>query len=228
MTPVDKNKKDNLARGILTYKDFKRLLDIQNLQGTQAFDQNTQTVDEGMFKNMAIDLQDLSAYSKYKMTKAEAMRKYGKSESVIDIPQKTYSKLVFDDANTEEPKLKESVRKIILDQIEEFKKKAPVIKFSLIGSILTKQYRDDADLDVNVLFDVPENQRDEKRLEIAKSLRDINGKTVPGTNHPINYFVLTDPKLKERNDNLSDGIFDIEKNLIRASIVGQISANLYE
>ena len=32
MTPVDKNKKDNLARGILTYKDFKRLLDIQNLQ----------------------------------------------------------------------------------------------------------------------------------------------------------------------------------------------------
>ena len=215
MTPVDKNKKDNLARGILTYKDFKRLLDAQNLQGIQAFAQNIQTVDEGMFKNMAIDLQDLSAddfYSKYKMTKAEAMRKYGKSESVIDIPQKTYSKLVFDDADTEEPKLKESVRKIILDQIEEFKKKAPVIKFSLIGSILTKQYRDDADLDVNVLFDVPENQRDEKRLEIAKSLRDINGKTVPGTNHPINYFVLTDPKLKERNDNLSDGIFDIEKN----------------
>ena len=142
MTPVDKNKKDNLARGILTYKDFKRLLDIQNLQGTQAFAQNTQTVDEGMFKNMAIDLQDLSAddfYNKYKMTKAEAMRKYGKSESVIDIPQKTYSKLVFDDADTEEPKLKESVRKIILDQIEEFKKKAPVIKFSLIGSIPEKK-----------------------------------------------------------------------------------------
>ncbi len=201
MTPVDKNKKDNLARGILTYKDFKRLLDIQNLQNNpQAFPQNTQgTVDEGMFKNMAIDLQDLSAddfYSKYKMTKAEAMRKYGKSESVIDIPQKTYSKLVFDNADTEEPKLKESIRKIILDQIEEFKKKAPVIKFSLIGSILTKQYRDDADLDVNVLFDVPESQREEKRLEIAKSLKDINGKTVPGTNHPINYFVLTDPKLK--------------------------------
>jgi predicted nucleotidyltransferase len=214
MIPVDKNKKDNLARGILTYKDFKRLLNVQNLKVSDS--QNTQaTVDEGMFKNMAIDLQDLSAddfYSKYKMTKAEAMRKYGKSESVIDIPQKTYSKLVFDNADTEEPKLKESVRKIILDQIEEFKKKAPVIKFSLIGSILTKQYRDDADLDVNVLFDVPENQRDEKRLEIAKSLRDINGKTVPGTNHPINYFVLTDPKLKERNDNLSDGIFDIAKN----------------
>lgn len=216
MTPVDKNKKDNFARGILTYKDFKRLLDIQNLKGTQEFPQNIQgVVDEGMFKNMAIDLQDLSAddfYNKYKMTKAEAMRKYGKTESVIDIPQKTYSKLIFDNADTEEPKLKESVRKIILDQIEEFKKKAPVIKFSLIGSILTKQYRDDADLDVNVLFDVPESQRDEKRLEIAKSLKDINGKTVPGTNHPINYFVLTDPKLKERNDNLSDGIFDIEKN----------------
>lgn len=202
MNIVDKNKKDNFARGILTYKDFKRLMDVQK-------------VDEGMFKNMAIDLEDLSAdefYSKYNITKAEAMRKFGKSESVIDIPQKNYSKAIFDNENTEEPKLKDSVRKIILDQIEEFKKKAPVIKFSLIGSILTKQYRDDADLDVNVLFDVPENQRDEKRLEIAKSLKDINGKTVPGTNHPINYFVLTDPKLKERNDNLSDGIFDIVKN----------------
>ncbi len=207
MIPVDKNKKDNFARGILTYKDFKRLLDIQNT--------DSQMVGEGMFKNMAIDLEDLSAddfYNKYKMTKAEAMRKYGKTESVIDIPQKTYSKLIFDNADTEEPKLKDSVRKIILDQIKEFEKKAPVIKFTLIGSILTKQYRDDADLDVNVLFDVPVNQRDEKRLEIAKSLKDINGKTVPGTNHPINYFVLTDPKLKERNDNLSDGMFDIVAN----------------
>lgn len=211
MIPVDKNRKDNFARGILTYKDFKRLLNVQNTSS-----QNKQgMMGEGMFKNMAIDLEDLSAedfYNKYKMTKAEAMRKYGKTESVIDIPQKTYSKLIFDNADTEEPKLKDSVRKIILDQVKEFEKKAPVVKFTLIGSILTKQYRDDADLDVNVLFDVPVNQRDEKRLEIAKSLKDINGRTVPGTNHPINYFVLTDPKLKERNDNLSDGMFDIVAN----------------
>lgn len=223
MIPVDKNKKDNFARGILTYKDFKRLLDIQNT--------DSQMVGEGMFKNMAIDLEDLSAddfYNKYKMTKAEAMRKYGKTESVIDIPQKTYSKLIFDNADTEEPKLKDSVRKIILDQIKEFEKKAPVIKFTLIGSILTKQYRDDADLDVNVLFDVPVNQRDEKRLEIAKSLKDINGKTVPGTNHPINYFVLTDPKLKERNDNLSDGMFDIVANkFIKKPIVFKFNPEKY-
>lgn len=201
--PIDKNKKDNFARSILNYKDFKRLLNTNK------------GINEGMFKNMAIDLQDLSAddfYNKYKMTKAEAMRKYGKTESVIDIPQKTYAKAIFDDADTDEPKLKESIRSIILDQIKEFEKKAPVVKFTLIGSILTKQYRDDADLDVNVLFDVPVSQRDEKRLEIAKSLKDINGKTVPGTNHPINYFVLVDPKLKERNDNLSDGMFDIVAN----------------
>lgn len=177
MKLVDKNKKDNLARSILTYKDFKRLLKIQNIK-----------------------------------VRKDAYQFLHLSESVIDIPQKTYSKLIFDNADTEEPKLKESVRKIILDQIKEFEKKAPVKKFSLIGSILTKQYRDDADLDVNILFDVPESERDTKRLEIAKSLKGINGKTVPGTNHPINYFVLTDPKLKERNDSLSDGIFDIEKN----------------
>jgi len=203
-TEVNISRNDNIARSILTYKDFKRLLDIQNGK-----------INEGMFKNMAIDLQDLSAEDfkrKYKITKAEAIRKYSAKESVIDVPHKTYAKAIFDNADTEEPKLKESIRQIILKQIEEFKKYAPVVKFTLIGSILTKQYRDDADLDINVLFDVPENERETKRKEIASSLKDINGKTIPGTNHPINYFVLTDPALKERNDRLSDGIFDIVKN----------------
>jgi predicted nucleotidyltransferase len=203
-TEVNISRNDNIARSILTYKDFKRLLDIQSGK-----------INEGMFKNMAIDLQDLSAEDfkrKYKITKAEAIRKYSAKESVIDVPHKTYAKAIFDNADTEEPKLKESIRQIILKQIEEFKKYSPVVKFTLIGSILTKQYRDDADLDINVLFDVPENERETKRKEIASSLKDINGKTVPGTNHPINYFVLTDPALKERNDRLSDGIFDIVKN----------------
>ena len=32
----------------------------------------------------------------------------------------------------------------------------------LIGSILTKRYRDDADLDINVLFDVPKEKKKTK------------------------------------------------------------------
>ena len=133
-------------------------------------------------------------------------------ESIIDIPRQRYAPGVFDDANTNNPKLKQSVRDIILNQIDKFQEKYPVKKYSLIGSILTKKYRDDADLDINILFDVPEEDREEARKELASSLRNINGELVPGTQHPINYFVITDPELKKKNDAMADGVYDIDEN----------------
>ena len=41
-------------------------------------------------------------------------------EAVIDIPRRTYAKGVFDDADTENPKLKQSVLDIIQNQIKQF------------------------------------------------------------------------------------------------------------
>ena len=73
-------------------------------------------------------------------------------EAVIDIPRRTYAKGVFDDADTNNPKIKASVKAQIDKQIEEFETEYPVVKIGLIGSILTKRYRDDADLDINVLL----------------------------------------------------------------------------
>lgn len=134
------------------------------------------------------------------------------NEAVIDIPRKTYAKGIFDNADTEEPKLKQTVIDIITAQIKEFEKLKPVLKYSLVGSIITKHYREDADLDVNVLFDVPLPDRDIVRLQLAKSLRGINGVLVPGTKHPINYYIITDPNVKETNDKMADGVFDIKNN----------------
>jgi len=133
-------------------------------------------------------------------------------EAVIDIPRRTYAKGVFDDADTENPKLKQSVLDIIQNQIKQFNEIRPVLKYSLVGSILTKNYRDDADLDVNVLFDVSLPDRDVIRKELAKSLRNINGALVPGTKHPINYYIITDPNVKETNDKMADAVFDIKNN----------------
>ena len=76
-------------------------------------------------------------------------------ESIIDIPRKTYARGVFDKADTGAPQLKPSVKKMVLDGIKTFEKFGKVVKYTLIGSILTKQYRADADLDVNILFDIP-------------------------------------------------------------------------
>jgi len=133
-------------------------------------------------------------------------------EAVIDIPRRTYAKGVFDDADTNNPKLKQGVLDIINNQIKQFNEIKPVLKYSLVGSILTKTYRDDADLDVNVLFDVPLPDRDVVRKELAKSLRNINGTLVPGTKHPINYYIITDPNVKETNDKMADAVFDIKSN----------------
>jgi len=133
-------------------------------------------------------------------------------EAIIDIPRRTYAKGVFDDADTDNPKLKQSVLNIIQNQIKQFNEIRPVLKYSLVGSILTKTYRDDADLDVNVLFDVPLEDRDVIRKELAKSLRNINGVLVPGTKHPINYYIITDPNVKETNDKMADAVFDIKNN----------------
>ena len=132
--------------------------------------------------------------------------------SIIDIPRKTYAKGVFNDADTENPKLKPGVVAMIKSQIRKFENKAPVLKYSLIGSILTKRYREDADLDVNVLFNVEPSYRETMRQQLASDLKRINGKLIPGTKHPINYFVITDPKIKEKNDKMADGVFDIDAN----------------
>jgi len=133
-------------------------------------------------------------------------------ESVIDIPRRTYAKGIFDNADTENPKLKQSVIDIIQNQINKFNELKPVIKYSLVGSILTKTYRDDADVDVNVLFDVPLEDRDVVRKQLAKSLKDINGVVIPGTKHPVNYYIITDPNVKETNDKMADAVFDIKNN----------------
>ena len=135
-----------------------------------------------------------------------------KKMSIIDIPRKTYAKGVFNDADTDNPKLKPGVVAIIKSQIRKFESKAPVLKYSLIGSILTKRYREDADLDVNVLFDVEPSYRETMRQQLASDLKSINGKLIPGTKHPINYFIITDPKIKEKNDREADGVFDIDAN----------------
>ena len=64
-------------------------------------------------------------------------------ESIIDIPRNTYAKGVFDKADTKDPIIKPSVIALINKQLEMFEEEYPVVKVGLIGSILTKRYRED-------------------------------------------------------------------------------------
>ena len=149
----------------------------------------------------------------------EKMYKNKLNESIIDAPRNTYAPGVFDDYETKTPRIKPSVREIVDNQLKEFGKEYPVLKVSLVGSILTKRYRKDADLDFNVLFDVPEEKQEEERLRLshkylsAKSPEKINGKLIPGTQHPINYYIITDPITHQDQEDKADAVFDYRGNV---------------
>jgi hypothetical protein len=49
-------------------------------------------------------------------------------ESIIDIPRRTYAPAVFDKADTDNPELKPSVKKLIDNQIREFEKNILLLK----------------------------------------------------------------------------------------------------
>jgi len=138
------------------------------------------------------------------------------SESIIDIPRSTYAPMVFDKENTSNPVIKPSVIKMIDDQLAVFAKEHPILKYTLIGSILTKRYRNDADLDINVLFDVPVDQQEDERLRLskkylsAKNPDNIQGINVPGTKHPVNYYFITDKETYDDQNTKADTTFDIK------------------
>ena len=138
------------------------------------------------------------------------------SESIIDIPRSTYAPMVFDKENTSNPVIKPSVIKMIDDQLADFAKEYPVLKYTLIGSILTKRYRNDADLDINVLFDVPVEKREDERVRLskkylsAKNPDNIQGINIPGTKHPVNYYFITDEETYDDQNNKADATFDIK------------------
>ena len=138
------------------------------------------------------------------------------SESIIDIPRSTYAPMVFDKEDTPNPVIKPSVIKMIDDQLAEFAKEHPVLKYTLIGSILTKRYRNDADLDIYVLFDVPVEKREEERVRLskkylsAKNPDNIQGINIPGTKPPVNYYFITDEKTYDEQNSKADAVFDIK------------------
>ena len=155
-------------------------------------------------------------------------------ESIIDIPRRIYAPGVFDDEDTDNPKIKDSVLRMISKQFEEFETEYPIIKYSLIGSILTKRYRNDADLDINVLFNVPEDKREEERLRLSKkylsaaSPDSIQGKLIPGTKHPVNYYFITDEETYDDQNLKADAVFDIKgQRFIKRPEDFEFNPNLY-
>tara|TARA_Y100000310_G_scaffold256144_1_gene263862 strand:+ start:4472 stop:5383 length:912 start_codon:yes stop_codon:yes gene_type:complete len=149
-------------------------------------------------------------------------------ESIIDIPRKNYSRTIFTNPNTKNPVLKSSVKKFIETGMSVFEKIAPIKKHLLIGSILTKQYRKDADLDINLFFDLPPGKRESTIIELRRIVSKVNGKPIPGTKHPVNYYVIGDKSTYDRANEMADNVYDIaNSSFIKRSSEQEFSVKDY-
>ena len=130
------------------------------------------------------------------------------TESTIDPYQLTLNGYIFLLDGVKEPCLKPEVIETIQKGIEKLKKKTRVIKYNLIGSIITRQYNNDSDIDVNILVSCAE--KNYKKL--IKYAVKISGQCLPGSSHEINYHLLRDEKQFKLANMLSDALYDIDKN----------------
>lgn len=129
-------------------------------------------------------------------------------ESIIDPKQETYSQQIFDHANTDDPILKDRVKKFIEFGIAELATEIKIVEYCLIGSIITKRYRDDADLDVNLLVETEMVDED-----LWKLIGDASGKVIPGTQHQVNFHALREKSDYDKASEVADGVFDIKNNI---------------
>ena len=73
-------------------------------------------------------------------------------------------------------------------------------------------------MDINVLFDVPEDKREVERERLskkylsAKNPDNIQGKLIPASDHPINYYFITDKETYDDQNKKADAVYDIETN----------------
>lgn len=111
-------------------------------------------------------------------------------ESVIDIPRDTLSPNVFSFPSMGQPKIQSSIKKQIIRDVSKISNIIPVNQFYIIGSILTRRYNDDSDIDVNVELESNGAADEVFSNLVSKVVDKMNGKLAAGTTHPINYYLM--------------------------------------
>lgn len=125
-------------------------------------------------------------------------------ESVVTLSKDDLDSTVFTSKMGGVPVLHDAIKIQILKDIDEIRKTAPVVNFYLIGSILTKNYDRNSDLDITVQID--EQFVDNiSAISILHVLKELNGKLATGSSHPINYYITT----QELDTDKTEAVYDI-------------------
>lgn len=125
-------------------------------------------------------------------------------ESVISLPRNSLDPNVFTFPEGMAPILNTGIKKQILADVDGINKYLTVKDFYMVGSILTKSYAENSDIDINVEV-YKEDVDDVVQLKLLSIIKQMNGKLATGTSHPINYYI----QLEDRDDDNFDGIYDV-------------------
>jgi len=129
-------------------------------------------------------------------------------EAITDVPRDTLDPTVFSFPSDGQPKLQTAIKKQILSDITKIDNILPVKQFFIIGSILTKRYNKDSDIDVNVEIENRGVSDEEYAGLISRVLKKLNGKLATGTTHPINYYIMREEYDLEK----TDAAYDVMNN----------------
>jgi hypothetical protein len=127
-------------------------------------------------------------------------------ESVLDPLQDDLCSELWDSNK----KLNSKAKKYIIDKLDKWLATKTDKKYKelyILGSITGYQYTKEADIDVNFVIDMPEEEVKEKLRKVINA--ELNEKPLPGTQHPINYYVS--PAFKE-SWKKEGGIYDVLKD----------------
>lgn len=110
-------------------------------------------------------------------------------ESVVDETLKDYSPYVFEDYRSDSPTLKKSVRNKILKDVGMINDIVPVQDFFIKGSILTKQYTKDSDIDVYIQVDRDYTEDILLEQGIKEVFDKIDNTKIEGIPYPFQYYI---------------------------------------
>lgn len=129
------------------------------------------------------------------------------TESVVDLARDSLDNTVFQFPEMGLPILHDSIKVQVLNDVDQIRKVIPVVNFYIIGSILTKNYTNNCDIDVTVQVEA-ELVDDIATAELMHTIKILNGKLAAGTTHPINYYVIT----HEYDTDKADAVYDVVNN----------------
>ena len=127
------------------------------------------------------------------------------AESVVNIARDDLDETVFQVRDSGIPILRDAIKIQILGDIDQIRKVGAVENFFVIGSILTKNYTDNCDIDVSVQID-PQLVDSICIADMMHLLKQLNGRLATGTTHPINYYIITHPFDEDKSEAVYDPV----------------------